>query len=761
MKSFKFFEKYRLVIFLLAILAIAFLPLAFGYNFLPFDRYTSHSCSITEGSTGRLQKTSSFLELYPKYPWLHEREPAALSQCIPEDQFASHELKRGRLPLWDPYPGGGMPTFDAGQFRPFNIFRWIYYIWPTSWTYSLSLLLLVVAAAAGVVVFLRALGLSEIAACLGVMAYVLNPWVLWTLALGDAGAYLAFPWVLWAIARLRQHDQKSAAGAALALVAMGNIGHVTVCLILAGAAAALFLFGNMSHDEGAKDRSERARALGFVALLSLLGLALLWLPMVGFVEQSFSYKALRVAVQFPYRWRAFLSPAADLFLLPSFAVFIAASAWVWRRSKAWWMTAGLTALCFLPIPGLGEKVPDFFFKYLGIMPAYLKPLLWVCLSVLVAIGADAAPKLSARARAIAFGFGALFMAAVIALQLMTPELSKLSPPLAPLWLLLALSLLAAWLLASQAEKKEAAWLLAGLVVLPLAYPLAGNVLPWNQKRLGGNPFLESIAKEYPHDRVASVFSREVGWALPSNQGSFFGIRAIEINSPFFLNRYFSLFSDTKHFPTWIYFDKLNPLAFRQAGASIVLLPNEEVPSDYPVLLKGAAFSACAIPNASGRAYFARLVGVNDPTKEMSKQILALGNGADDVALIEPMGYALPPVLPEVPAGKAQVRFLLDEPTEVVLQASSTTPGFLVLKDSWYPSWKAAVDGAPTSIYRVNGCFRGVLVPGGEHEVRFFYRPTTVYLAGVISGIGLLVILLLIGVGKRSGQNREPSPKESV
>jgi uncharacterized membrane protein YfhO len=59
-----------------------------------------------------------------------------------------------------------------------------------------------------------------------------------------------------------------------------------------------------------------------------------------------------------------------------------------------------------------------------------------------------------------------------------------------------------------------------------------------------------------------------------------------------------------------------------------------------------------------------------------------------------------------------------------------------------------VDGAPTSIYRVNGCFRGVLVPGGEHKVRFFYRPTAVYLAGAVSLSALAIILLLLFYGDK-------------
>ena len=67
---------------------------------------------------------------------------------------------------------------------------------------------------------------------------------------------------------------------------------------------------------------------------------------------------------------------------------------------------------------------------------------------------------------------------------------------------------------------------------------------------------------------------------------------------------------------------------------------------------------------------------------------------------------------------------------------------MVLRDTWYPGWQATVDGMGTSIYRVNGCFRGVLVPGGQHQVRFVYRPWHVYVPGAISLVATLMILWL-------------------
>ena len=45
-------------------------------------------------------------------------------------------------------------------------------------------------------------------------------------------------------------------------------------------------------------------------------------------------------------------------------------------------------------------------------------------------------------------------------------------------------------------------------------------------------------------------------------------------------------------------------------------------------------------------------------------------------------------------------------------------GFLVLTDSYYPTWHAAVDGVEEKIYRTDYNFRGIIIPAGKHKVEF-------------------------------------------
>ncbi|GBD16169.1 hypothetical protein HRbin26_01064 [bacterium HR26] len=110
-----------------------------------------------------------------------------------------------------------------------------------------------------------------------------------------------------------------------------------------------------------------------------------------------------------------------------------------------------------------------------------------------------------------------------------------------------------------------------------------------------------------------------------------------------------------------------------------------------------------------------------------------------------------------PVGSAGI--LAYENTRVVIRASLAEPAFVVLADTYYPGWRASVDGEPAQLYRADHAFRAVWVPAGEHEVEFRFVPTTLRLGAVVSGLALLATagLLALGLGRRRSRSSGPQP----
>ena len=85
--------------------------------------------------------------------------------------------------------------------------------------------------------------------------------------------------------------------------------------------------------------------------------------------------------------------------------------------------------------------------------------------------------------------------------------------------------------------------------------------------------------------------------------------------------------------------------------------------------------------------------------------------------------------------------------EVVVETQASGDGFLFLSDTYFPGWKAYVDGKESVIYRANYAFRAVKVSEGKHEVVFRYEPEVFYVAKRISLISVgatSAALMIIG-----------------
>jgi hypothetical protein len=98
---------------------------------------------------------------------------------------------------------------------------------------------------------------------------------------------------------------------------------------------------------------------------------------------------------------------------------------------------------------------------------------------------------------------------------------------------------------------------------------------------------------------------------------------------------------------------------------------------------------------------------------------------------------------------------------VALSVRTQRAGEAVLSDTYYPGWKATVNGRAVPIDRVDYVLRGVAVPAGVDRVVFTYDPSSYNVGGIVSegALVVVVIALLFGWWRRkrtSGGSRVSS-----
>jgi hypothetical protein len=82
------------------------------------------------------------------------------------------------------------------------------------------------------------------------------------------------------------------------------------------------------------------------------------------------------------------------------------------------------------------------------------------------------------------------------------------------------------------------------------------------------------------------------------------------------------------------------------------------------------------------------------------------------------------------------------PGHIALDVDAARPSLLVVAESYYPGWRATIDGQPAAILRANYLSQGLVTPQGEHTVEFSYEPGNFRYGALISLAGLASLLAL-------------------
>lgn len=116
-----------------------------------------------------------------------------------------------------------------------------------------------------------------------------------------------------------------------------------------------------------------------------------------------------------------------------------------------------------------------------------------------------------------------------------------------------------------------------------------------------------------------------------------------------------------------------------------------------------------------------LVGRTRPAASLQEALAILGSPGFD-----PSREAVVEGAAAFTGGEGVVRVRHYSARSVELETESATPSFLVTSETWYPGWRATIDGQQQPLVMTNGAFRGLALPAGRHKVEMHFTPSILW-----------------------------------
>ncbi|MFZ5983048.1 MAG: YfhO family protein [Acidobacteriota bacterium] len=682
------------------------------------------------------------IDLNANRPLLATFDSAPVTLFYAQKAQAARALREGELPLWNPYASLGAPLLANGQSQPFAPFFLPFLIRPTPWVYSACILAQLLFAGWGAARWLGRLGAEPWARAVAAALFAFNPYALGFSIYSNVWAYAWFPWVFEAAEGwVRKETGWRRIPVLLALMALS--GHLEEAFFGAAGAFA-YLAVRMGQERRWGPGWKRWAALPAAAA----GLSALWL--IPFLEYLANVTSPRFEANVPYPYH----PSAPFViggevLWPPLLVGLAvagAAAPAWRCVRWALLPAALWAAAVMfPAPLWLQRLGTLDFM----SGRYGRSLAWFVLATAAALGLHALRREEGPGlRWAAAVAGSVWLLLGLAVSPPSPALAEArhwvplagpTPAQSASFLVLgAAGLLLLALPRSWVSGAVRAGLVGAALLAPvLSYHEAFDVY-WNRS----DPRPSSVVQEAAS--LGRVWLPHFGkWkSFPPNLGSAFGVRDVRLCDPFVPRRLAAL-----KWPREAHQDLFESWDFEKArwvGVAAVLRLDPATQGAAP------GMSVVPIPGG-GRVRFAHRAAAASSAEEALAAARRPDRPEGTVFLEGMTGEALrsgdPPVREEAP-------IRLEKETALTQRWTVEAPrsGWLVVRDLYWPGWRATVDGEPSPVRAADGLFRAVAIPGkGAHTVEFRYRPGFFFL-GVLVSLG--TVLALVWMDRAKGPRRE-------
>jgi hypothetical protein len=84
-----------------------------------------------------------------------------------------------------------------------------------------------------------------------------------------------------------------------------------------------------------------------------------------------------------------------------------------------------------------------------------------------------------------------------------------------------------------------------------------------------------------------------------------------------------------------------------------------------------------------------------------------------------------------------------QPDELLYKYSAREDKLAIFSEIYYPAgWKSYIDGKESKYFRTDWVLRGMIVPAGNHEIKFVFKPASYYVGNKISLASSILLILL-------------------
>lgn len=94
--------------------------------------------------------------------------------------------------------------------------------------------------------------------------------------------------------------------------------------------------------------------------------------------------------------------------------------------------------------------------------------------------------------------------------------------------------------------------------------------------------------------------------------------------------------------------------------------------------------------------------------------------------------------------KATTKIIEQNPGRWLIQADFSDNGYLFLSQVFVPGWQVKIDGQKKDLLLADAAFMTVVVPAGQHQVEFLFKPVYFSVGEVITFITLLALIIFFG-----------------